>query len=135
VATAYVPARELGGDFYDLLPYGVGRLAVRNGDVSGKGTAAALYGSLAIGILRELVHDNEISPSEMLGQLNSRLLAARLDARFIAMQFGVYDAALRELTIANAGGTLPWLVHNGEVTEVNVGGMPLGLLPEAEYDE
>jgi sigma-B regulation protein RsbU (phosphoserine phosphatase) len=135
VATAYVPARELGGDFYDLLPYGVGRLAIANGDVSGKGTAAALYGSLAIGILRELVHDNEISPSEMLAQLNSRLLAARMDARFIAMQFAVYDAALRELTIANAGGTLPLLVHNGDVTEVNVGGMPLGLLPEAEYDE
>src|SRR5215469_8164336 len=36
LATAYVPARELGGDFYDLLPYGVGRLAVANGDVSGK---------------------------------------------------------------------------------------------------
>jgi phosphoserine phosphatase RsbU/P len=135
VATAYVPARELGGDFYDLLPYGVGRLAIANGDVSGKGTAAALYGSLAIGILRELVHDNEISPSEMLGQLNGRLLAARLDARFIAMQFAVYDAALRELTIGNAGGTLPLLVHNGVVTEINVGGMPLGLLPEAEYDE
>ena len=135
VATAYVPARELGGDFYDLLPYGVGRLAVANGDVSGKGTAAALYGSLAIGILRELVHDNEASPSEMLGQLNSRLLAARLDARFIAMQFAVYDAALRELTIANAGGTLPLLIRNRVVTEINVAGMPLGLLPEAEYDE
>ncbi|HKM67672.1 MAG TPA: PP2C family protein-serine/threonine phosphatase [Candidatus Acidoferrum sp.] len=135
LATAYVPARELGGDFYDLLPYGVGRLAIANGDVSGKGTAAALYGSLAIGILRELVHDNEISPSEMLTQLNNRLLAARLDARFIAMQFAVYDAALRELSIANAGGTLPLLIRNGEVTEINVAGMPLGLLPEAEYDE
>lgn len=135
LATAYVPARELGGDFYDLLPYGVGRLAIANGDVSGKGTAAALYGSLAIGILRELVHDNEASPSEMLGQMNSRLLAARLDARFIAMQFAVYDAALRELTIANAGGTLPLLIRNRDVTEVNVAGMPLGLLPEAEYDE
>jgi sigma-B regulation protein RsbU (phosphoserine phosphatase) len=135
LATAYVPARELGGDFYDLLPYGVGRLAIANGDVSGKGTAAALYGSLAIGILRELVHDNEASPSAMLEQLNGRLLAARLDARFIAMQFAIYDAALRELTIANAGGTLPLLVHNGEVSEINVSGMPLGLLPEAEYDE
>lgn len=135
LATAYVPARELGGDFYDLLPYGVGRLAIANGDVSGKGTAAALYGSLAIGILRELVHDNEASPSEMLEQMNSRLLAARLDARFIAMQFAVYDAALRELTIANAGGTLPLLIRNRDVTEVNVAGMPLGLLPEAEYDE
>jgi len=135
LATAYVPARELGGDFYDLLPYGVGRLAIANGDVSGKGTAAALYGSLAIGILRELVHDNEASPSTMLEQLNGRLLAARLDARFIAMQFAVYDAALRELTIANAGGTLPLLIHNGQVSEINVAGMPLGLLPEAEYDE
>jgi phosphoserine phosphatase RsbU/P len=135
LATAYVPARELGGDFYDLLPYGVGRLAIANGDVSGKGTAAALFGSLAIGILRELVHNNEPSPSEILGQLNSRLLAARLDARFIAMQFAVYDAALRELTIANAGGTLPLLIRNREVTEINVAGMPLGLLPEADYDE
>src|SRR5246500_1532552 len=135
VATAYVPARELGGDFYDLLPYGVGRLAIANGDVSGKGTAAALYGSLAIGILRELVHNNESSPAEMLAQLNERLLAARLDARYIAMQFAIYDAALRELAIANAGGTLPLLVRNGKVTEINVGGMPLGLLPEAEYDQ
>src|SRR5260221_3388862 len=135
LATAYVPARELGGDFYDLLPYGVGRLAIANGDVSGKGTAAALYGSLAIGILRQLVHDNEASPSEMLEQMNNRLLAARLDARFIAMQFAVYDAALRELTIPNAGGTLPLLIRNRDVTEINVAGMPLGLLPESEYDE
>ncbi|MGC2888299.1 MAG: GAF domain-containing protein, partial [Candidatus Acidiferrum sp.] len=52
LAAAYVPARELGGDFYDFLPYGQGKLAVALGDVSGKGTAAALYGSLAIGTLR-----------------------------------------------------------------------------------
>ena len=135
VATAYVPARELGGDFYDLLPYGIGRLAIVNGDVSGKGTAAALFGSLAIGILRELVHDSEATPSEMLALLNTRLLAARLDARFIAMQFAVYDAALRELSIANGGGTLPLLLRNGEVTEINVTGVPLGMLPDIDYDE
>jgi sigma-B regulation protein RsbU (phosphoserine phosphatase) len=135
LATAYVPARELGGDFYDLLPYGVSRLAIAIGDVSGKGTAAALYGSLAIGILRELVHDREASSAEMLTLLNERLLAARLDARFIAMQFAVYDAALRELNVANAGGTLPILVRNGAVEEVRITGMPLGLLPDVEFDE
>ena len=135
LATAYVPARELGGDFYDLLPYGVGRLAVANGDVSGKGTAAALYGSLAIGILRELVQDREATAAEMLTLLNIRLLAARLDARFIAMQFAIYDAALRELNIANAGGTLPLLVRDGQVSEINVTGIPLGLLAEADYDD
>jgi phosphoserine phosphatase RsbU/P len=135
LATAYIPARELGGDFYDLLPYGVGRLAIAMGDVSGKGTAAALYGSLAIGILRELVVNREAGPAEMLGLLNGRLLAARLDARFIAMHFAIYDAALRELTIANAGGTLPLLLRDGVATELDVRGIPLGLLPEAEYDE
>jgi len=135
LATAYVPARELGGDFYDLLPYGVGRLAIANGDVSGKGTAAALYGSLAIGILRELVHDREASASEMMVLLNARLLAARLDARFIAMQFGIYDAALRELTIANAGGTLPLFIRDAQVSEIKVTGVPLGLLPDVQFDE
>ena len=135
LATAYVPARELGGDFYDLLPYGVGRLGIAMGDVSGKGTAAALYGSLAIGILREVVNERQGSPSEMLDILNSRLLAARLDARFIAMHFAVYDAALRELSISNAGGTLPLLLRGSQVTEINVTGVPLGLLPEVEYDQ
>jgi sigma-B regulation protein RsbU (phosphoserine phosphatase) len=135
LATAYVPARELGGDFYDLLPYGVGRLGIALGDVSGKGTAAALYGALAIGILREVVNERQDSPSEMLDILNTRLLAARLDARFIAMHFVVYDAALRELSISNAGGTLPLLIRKGEVSELNITGVPLGLLPEAEYEE
>ena len=135
LATAYIPARELGGDFYDLLPYGIGRLGIAMGDVSGKGTAAALYGSLAIGILREVVNDRQGSPAEMLDVLNGRLLAARLDARFIAMHFAVYDAALRELSISNAGGTLPLLLRNGIVTEIQVSGVPLGLLPDAEYEE
>jgi phosphoserine phosphatase RsbU/P len=135
LATAYIPARALGGDFYDLLPYGVGRLVIAIGDVSGKGTAAALYGSLAIGILRELVHDREASPAEMLTLMNGRLLAARLDARFIAMQFAIYDAASRELNVANAGGTFPILIRNGAVEEVRITGMPLGLLLEAEFDE
>jgi sigma-B regulation protein RsbU (phosphoserine phosphatase) len=105
------------------------------GDVSGKGTAAALYGALAIGILREVVNERQDSPSEMLDILNTRLLAARLDARFIAMHFVVYDAALRELSISNAGGTLPLLIRKGEVSELNITGVPLGLLPEAEYEE
>jgi len=47
----------------------------------------------------------------------------------------IYDAALRELSIANAGGTLPLLVRDGEVTEIDVRGVPLGLLPNTEYDE
>jgi len=135
LAAAYVPARELGGDFYDFLPYGEGRLAIALGDVSGKGTAAALYGSLAIGTIREIVVDRDCDPACMLALLNQRLQNARLDARFIAMLFGVYDAAHRRLTLANAGSPYPLLLRDGHVISVRLEGVPLGLLPGTQYDE
>ncbi len=134
ITAAYVPARELGGDFYDFLPYGEGRLALALGDVSGKGTAAALYGSLAIGMLRELTVEHVLAPADMLAMLNRRLHGARLEARFIALTFAVYDAADRRLTVGNAGGTHPLLLRDGELTKIPVDGIPLGLFPEASYD-
>ncbi len=135
LAAAYVPARELGGDFYDFLPYGQGKLAVALGDVSGKGTAAALYGSLAIGTLRELVVSSTCNPASMLQMLNRRMHGARLDARFIAMLFAVYDAAAQRLTLANAGGPYPLLVRDGTAREIRIEGVPLGLFPDSEYEE
>ena len=53
IAAANQPARHLGGDFYDFLPYGDGKIAIAVGDVAGKSTSAALYGSLTVGMLRE----------------------------------------------------------------------------------
>jgi len=135
LAAAYVPARALGGDFYDFLPYGEGRLGFALGDVSGKGTAAALYGSLAIGTVREIVVDHRREPADMLALLNKRLLGARLDTHFIAMLFAVYDAPTRRLTLANAGGPYPLLVRDGVVEAIRLEGVPLGLLPDTEYDE
>jgi sigma-B regulation protein RsbU (phosphoserine phosphatase) len=135
LAAAYVPARELGGDFYDFLPYGQGKLAMALGDVSGKGTAAALYGSLAIGTLRELVVGSTCNPASMLGMLNRRMHGARLDARFIAMLFAVYDAPAHRLTLSNAGGPYPLLVRDGGIQEIRVEGVPLGLFLDSEYEE
>jgi sigma-B regulation protein RsbU (phosphoserine phosphatase) len=135
LAAAYMPARTLGGDFYDFLPYGEGRLGFALGDVSGKGTAAALYGSLAIGTVREIVVDHRREPADMLALLNKRLLGARLDSRFIALLFAVYDAPTRRLTLANAGGPYPLLVRDGTVQAIRLEGVPLGLLPDTEYDE
>jgi sigma-B regulation protein RsbU (phosphoserine phosphatase) len=135
LAPGYAPARELGGDFYDFIPYGEGQLAFALGDVSGKGTAAALYGSLAIGILREQSAEHRPVPSELLAMLNRRLYAPRLDTRFIAMIFGSYDARKRTLKIANAGSPYPLLVRDGVVEEIRIAGVPLGLFPETSYDE
>jgi phosphoserine phosphatase RsbU/P len=135
LAAAYTPARELGGDFYDFLPYGEGRLGIALGDVSGKGTAAALYGSLAIGTIREIVVDHACDPACMLGLLNQRLHSARLDSRFIAMLFGVYDAASRRLTLSNAGSPYPLLLRDGHVLSIRLEGVPLGLISGTQYDE
>jgi sigma-B regulation protein RsbU (phosphoserine phosphatase) len=135
LAAGYCSALEVGGDFYDFLPYGKGRLAVALGDVSGKGTAAALFGSLAIGTMREHIVEHPCPPSEMLALLNRRLHGARLDSRFIAMAFAVYDAGERRLTLANAGSPYPVLVRDGEVQQIRVAGVPLGLFPDTEYEE
>jgi sigma-B regulation protein RsbU (phosphoserine phosphatase) len=135
LAAAYVPARELGGDFYDFLPYGKGRLGFALGDVSGKGTAAALYASLAIGTVREIVVDHACDPACMLALLNQRLHGARLDSRFIAMLFAIYDAPSRRLKLSNAGGPYPLLVRDGHVLSIRLEGVPLGLLPDTQYDE
>jgi sigma-B regulation protein RsbU (phosphoserine phosphatase) len=135
LAAGYCSARELGGDFYDFLPYGKGRLAVALGDVSGKGTAAALFGSLAIGTMREHVAEHPCPPAEMLALLNRRLHGAHLDSRFIAMAFAVYDAGQRRLTLANAGAPYPILVRGGDVQQIRAAGVPLGLFPDTEYDE
>jgi len=135
LAAGYCSARELGGDFYDFLPYGKGRLAVALGDVSGKGTAAALFGSLAIGTMREHVVEHPCPPPEMLALLNRRLYDARLDSRFIAMAFAVFDAGERRLTLANAGAPYPILLRDGEVQQIFAAGVPLGLFPDTEYDE
>jgi phosphoserine phosphatase RsbU/P len=135
LAAAYVPARELGGDFYDFLPYGEGRLGIALGDVSGKGIAAALYGSLAMGTIREIVADDTCDPACMLALLNQRLHSARLDSHFIATLFAVYDAASRRLTVSNAGGPYPLLVRDGHVLSIRLEGVPLGILPGTQYDE
>src|SRR6202162_2431487 len=81
LAAAYAPARELGGDFYDFHPYGEGRIGVALGDVSGKGTAAALFASLAIGIVREHIVEHPCPPAEMLTMLNTRLHAVHFDSQ------------------------------------------------------
>lgn len=135
IGFAYAPARELGGDVYDFLPYGDGRLAIAVGDVAGKASAAALYGSLAIGILRGHVVQHPCEPAEMLELMNQHLHQPRLDNRFVALAFAVYDSPSRTLTVANSGFPRPWRACHGQVEQVQVEGVPLGLLPDVRYEQ
>lgn len=126
VGFANVPARHLGGDVYDFYPYGDGRMAFAVGDVAGKGTGAALYGSLTIGLLRGYATDTQCGPACLMGYLDEELRQLDLEKRFLAFSFAVYDAG--RLTWANAGLPYPWLVRDGKARELEVGGLPLGSL-------
>ncbi len=135
VAFAYEPARQLGGDFYDFMHCAGGDFAVAVGDVAGKGAPAALYGALAVGTLRARVAESDCSPAAMLQEMNVHMLQPEIDNRFVAMGFGVFDAKKKTLKIANAGITYPVLVRDGEVHEIRIEGVPLGLLPDSVYEE
>jgi len=135
IGFGYEPAQQLGGDFYDFMNCKGGHFALAVGDVAGKGAPAALFGALAVGTLRARVAEADCSPATTLAEMNRHMLIPELDNRFVAMAFGIFDAGEKTLTIANAGIARPMLVRDGQVIEIGVEGVPLGLLPGSEYDE
>lgn len=135
IGVAYRPARELGGDFYDFLPLGPGRLAIAIGDVAGKATGAALYGSLAIGLLRGGILQAADEPARLLSDLNVQLQLPRVRNRFLTLGLGVYDHPGHTLTFANAGMPWPYRVRDGRVETWRADGFPLGILTDVRYDQ
>jgi sigma-B regulation protein RsbU (phosphoserine phosphatase) len=104
VTALCVPAREVGGDYYDFLPLDDHRVGVLIADVSGKGTSAALYMAELKGLVLSL-SEIHTSPRSMLIAAN-RIIAAHLDARsFITMTYAVIDMRARTMTYARAGHT------------------------------
>src|SRR5579871_342564 len=134
VAAKFVPARTIGGDLYDFIPYSLSRLGIVIGDVSGKGAPAAIYAALVSGILRSHA-PIEPAPSEMLSAVNLSLAERRIEAQFVSLIYAVWDDEHRTLTVANSGLPRPVYVHDGKNEVIEATGLPLGLFDEAEYDE
>jgi len=134
IAARYDSARELGGDLYDFRRYGPQHLAVALGDVSGKGTAAALYGAVAIGILRSLA-PQKLAPAEMLRQLNTLICERRIEDRFMTLCLATWQKGRSRMRIANAGQSQPLLWKSGRCEKLKLEGFPLGLFDEVTYDE
>ena len=135
IGAAFAAARELSGDFYDFLPLGEGRLAVAVGDVAGKSTPAALYGSLAVGLLRGQALARRLEPAEVLDRLNKMLWRLHIKRRFVAMTLAVLDGGSRRLRVANAGVPQPYLLRDGEVTNIDVSGLPLGGMETSRHQQ
>ncbi len=137
LASQFVAARSIGGDIYDYLDYGHGRIALAVGDVSGKAAPAALYAALVSGILRSLAPQH-LSPAALLAALNDQLQARKLDSQYVTMLIALWDDSNQTLQIANAGSVQPLFVSSGpepEVHTIQAEGFPLGLFPNAEYEE
>ena len=127
-------AREVCGDLYDFLSYGTQQLGVALGDVSGKGSAAALYGAVATGILRSL-SPHKLQPAELLRQLNQLVCDRRVEGRYMTICFATWQKGRHKLRLANAGQTQPLLWKDGHVEQIQLTGFPIGIFDDATYEE
>ena len=134
LAAKFAPARAIGGDLYDFIPYSLSRLGIVIGDVSGKGAPAAIYAALVSGILRSHA-PIEPGPAEMLSAVNLSLAERRIEAQFVSLIYAVWDDEHRTLLVANSGLPRPVYVHDGKNNVIEATGLPLGLFDEADYDE
>jgi sigma-B regulation protein RsbU (phosphoserine phosphatase) len=134
ICASVEPAREIGGDLFDFFTFPKGHLTLTVGDVSGKGAAAALYGALVSGLLRPLARVHR-SPAQLLRELNLALIERQVEASYIALLAAWWQPESLTLTLANAGLPLPILCRGGRIAEERVEGIPLGLLPNTDYEE
>jgi len=134
MAARYLSAREVCGDLYEFLRYGPQQLGVALADVSGKGTAAALYGAVAIGIMRSLA-PQKLQPAEMLREMNQVIGERRIEGRFMTACFGTWQKGRHKFRIANAGQSQPLLYKDGRCGKVELTGFPLGIFEETSYDD
>lgn len=123
----YIPAREVGGDFFQTIPNPVDNsLLIVAGDVAGKGLQAGMLVALLVGAIRTAASHNT-DPRYVLGELNERLLGRKnAQATCLALRIGADGA----VTIANAGHMPPYL--NGELVHIE-GSLPLGMVTSPEF--
>jgi sigma-B regulation protein RsbU (phosphoserine phosphatase) len=134
MAARYISARELGGDLYEFLRYGPQQIGIALGDVSGKGSAAALYGAVAIGIMRSLA-PQKLQPAELLRQMNQIIGERRIEGRFMTACYATWQKGRRKLRVANAGQSQPLLYKDGRCGKIELTGFPMGIFEDASYDE
>src|SRR2546426_814157 len=141
IAARTVPAREVGGDFYDFVEFPAdrsgGRLGIIIADVSGKGVSAGLLMAGARSTYRVLL-DADPPVREVMTLANQRLHRDIRKGMFVALLYAVLDPGARTLTLSNAGQTQPILCAPGvEPTYITTEGdtFPLGIVPDCDYQE
>ena len=134
VATAWRPARMVGGDYFDVLTLGENRLAICIADVVGKGVSAALLMASVQATVRAFARDSE-SPAWVCSRVNSVLCGNIATEKFVTFFYGVLDADKRALQYCNAGHPPPILVSSDSIRQLPGGGAALGVFPTWKYED
>jgi phosphoserine phosphatase RsbU/P len=124
------PARQVGGDLFEVLRLGADRVLVAVGDVSGKGIPAALFMAVAMTLLRSMARQGK-PPEQILREMNDELLEQNPRGMFVTLQCLVFDLAKGSVTCASAGHHAAILVVPGQAPRpvFTSSGRVLGLLP------
>jgi serine phosphatase RsbU (regulator of sigma subunit) len=128
------PARQVGGDFYDVIELGEGRYGLAIADVSDKGMPAALYMALTRSLLRAEAR-RETSPRRVVEAVNHLLMELGEPDMFVTLFYAVLDAPTGWLSFVRAGHEHPLLLRGGEALELGGAGMALGLQGELNLSE
>jgi len=129
-----VPARDVGGDYFDFLPVSAGRVGVVVADVSGKGVPAAL---LVAGIQASVraLSGAETSPADLQARVNEILYRSSSSSRYATFLSGFYETDSKTFCYSNAGHHPPLRVRDGEVRRLeSKAGFPIGMFEATSYE-
>ena len=133
IASASMPCRAIGGDFYDYFNLPGGAFGFALGDVAGKGPSAALLTAMIQGIFASQVN-TAVSTAALMASVNDGLIHRSIRSRFATCVYGVLAEDGR-LTYCNAGHNPPILIGRNGVKLLETGGLILGMFPQAVYDQ
>ncbi|NQS90509.1 SpoIIE family protein phosphatase [Patescibacteria group bacterium] len=136
IAAMSIPAREVGGDFYDFIDVVEGKIGLVIGDVAGKGLPAALFMALSRSFLRAQAIGN-LKANIVLEKANKLIANDAKEGIFVTALYAILDAPAKVLQISNAGHNPSILFHSntGECEELRMGGIVLGAFDEARFQE
>lgn len=138
-AAACLPARYIGGDYYDFLRRGPNSLGIALGDISGKGVSAALLMANLQATLREQAEVHGEDVAQIMAGVNRRLCESVSEGRFATLFYGILNADTKELDFVNAGHNPPMLFRKSaggsEVHRLRATGTIVGAFPEQRYDQ
>jgi serine phosphatase RsbU (regulator of sigma subunit) len=131
-----VPARAVGGDFYDFIPLDDQRMGIVVGDVSDKSIPAAMYMSLSYGLIRAEAQ-RLTSPAETLRNVNRLLLEVSTSSMFVTVLYGILNRITREFRFARAGHEYPIILdsHGRPLELARTSGLLMGLFDDLSLEE